>query len=298
MTGFLTSFPLTLLIVATLLLATACGAHAVLSRTRRILTISAMWNAVLVALVTLPVLVLIAPRLSVPCLPTAWIASESTSVRAAVVPPTMAPLSQEPAPAKPRPPATTDVRRAPQPDSGTTILGLPWTWLMVTSTYGGGVLILSVRLWLALRDVARLRKSGQRLIDVRWRVAADRLSQRLGLTRRAGLRVTDDLPVPATVGWWQPIVLIPSSVARNSTAGEREAILLHELAHIRRADYAWHVLHELVRVLYWPHPLIWLAGRWIVAVREHVCDQVCVHHIGNAHGYRDTLLDVAGRIMG
>jgi hypothetical protein len=79
----------------------------------------------------------------------------------------------------------------------------------------------------------------------------------------------------------------------DAEPGLIDAVLLHELCHIRRRDYAWNLLLRVVQSLYWPHPLVWVASRVIEGVREQVCDQLCVHWITGRPGYRAVLVAVA-----
>jgi hypothetical protein len=120
----------------------------------------------------------------------------------------------------------------------------------------------------------------------RWR-------DRLGVRRPVALLATDRVGVPVVVGWLRPAVLVPGSIAATASPSLIDAIILHELAHVRRGDYAWNLVRKAVQILYWPHPLAWLAGRAIASVREQACDDLCVHVLGGPDSYRDSLLEVA-----
>ena len=74
-------------------------------------------------------------------------------------------------------------------------------------------------------------------------------------------------------------------------------MVVHELGHIKRGDYGWNLIHRIVRIVYWPHPFVWLAGPYIGAVREQACDDLCVHALGGPSTYRRSLLEVASRVV-
>jgi BlaR1 peptidase M56 len=103
--------------------------------------------------------------------------------------------------------------------------------------------------------------------------------------------------VPVALGWLRPTIVLPDSLTGPSSAGSIDAVLLHELAHVRRGDYAWNVILRVVQAAYWPHVLVWVLGRAIAEVRERVCDELCVYEMGSPAAYRDALLSVARGIV-
>ena len=99
--------------------------------------------------------------------------------------------------------------------------------------------------------------------------------------------------MPVVVGWLRPMILLPDPPDSGDPAEHVEAILLHELAHVRRGDYAWNLLLRVIEAAYWPHPLVWLLGRAVVESRERACDAFCVHQMGGTSDYREALLAMA-----
>src|SRR5947207_2309310 len=85
---------------------------------------------------------------------------------------------------------------------------------------------------------------------------------------------------------------------RDLPRKSRDGVIVHELAHILRGDYGWHLLLRLVQAALWFHPLIWLAERRIHFIRERACDEFSVHALGSCEQYVETLLAIAGRIKG
>ena len=78
---------------------------------------------------------------------------------------------------------------------------------------------------------------------------------------------------PGLVGIWRPVILLPAGLARHLTQAEMEAVLAHELCHLRRRDNLLASLHMLVEGLFWFHPLVWWIGKRLCEERERACDE-------------------------
>ena len=78
--------------------------------------------------------------------------------------------------------------------------------------------------------------------------------------------------VPVVIGYLKPVILIPAGLLANLPVDQVEAILLHELAHIRRADYLVNLLQTMVESLLFYHPAVWWISHVIRTEREHCCD--------------------------
>ncbi len=164
---------------------------------------------------------------------------------------------------------------------------------LVSIVYLAGATLLAVRLIGSLWAVRRLRRSASPLDDADWTRALRKWRQRLGIRRPVFLAWSDRIRVPATVGWRRPVILLPASLAEPGADGHRDAILLHELAHVRRRDYAWQLLLRATQAIYWPHPLMWVMARMTAAAREQTCDDLCVGCLTSRQSYRTTLIEVA-----
>ena len=113
-----------------------------------------------------------------------------------------------------------------------------------------------------------------------WRLALDRCRRRLGINRAVGLAWSPRVECPGGPGMDQADHRAPGITGGTAPSGHADAVLLHELAHVRRGDYPWNVLLRLVEAVYWPHPLVWVLGRAIAELRERACDDLCVHELG------------------
>jgi beta-lactamase regulating signal transducer with metallopeptidase domain len=161
---------------------------------------------------------------------------------------------------------------------------LPWLvcgWL-------SGVLLLASRMvggWLL---VLRLKKSAE-AVPRRFEELLARVSGRLRVRRAVRLCRSALVEVPTVVGHLRPVILIPAGALLGLTPRQLEAVLAHELAHVRRWDYAVNLLQTVAETLLFYHPAAWwLSGR-VRAEREHACDDAAVEATGDALSYARAL---------
>ncbi|HXG56054.1 MAG TPA: TonB family protein [Vicinamibacterales bacterium] len=121
-------------------------------------------------------------------------------------------------------------------------------------------------------------------------IASAEVQQALGTHAR--VQYVEDLEQPATFGIFRPVVLLPRRVRDMDPSVER-AVLVHELLHVRRRDWAWMVAEELVRAALWFNPAIWWLVDRVQATREEVVDQAAVQLSGGRRPYVRALLEFA-----
>ena len=176
-----------------------------------------------------------------------------------------APRATPPAPpsdARPAPPnlfaLVLDELRRPSAASESSAWG--WReWLAVG--FLASALIGLGRLGIGLGGIARLRVRSRPIVDIELDDMLQLLRAELCCTRQVELRELAELTTPATIGWRRPVLLLPADW-RSWDAEERRAILAHELAHVRRGDFAAGVAAQLAVALHFYHPLAhWLANR-------------------------------------
>lgn len=155
-----------------------------------------------------------------------------------------------------------------------------------------GVVLLGLRIGLSRVAAARLRRRAQRISDPMLQAMLACVGRAHGLGRVPELRLSDELPTPATLGCWRPMVLLPS--AATTWPPERlEPILAHELAHIVRRDGLTSLLRDVACAVYWCSPLIWLVARRLTVERECACDDRALLSGVEPARYGMLLLDVA-----
>lgn len=164
---------------------------------------------------------------------------------------------------------------------------LPW----VVVLWLAGVLAMSLRLtsgWLAVR---RLWKAGTHPVPPDCGKALERLARRLRVTRPVRVLQSALVQVPAVVGWLRPAILLPASALTGLTPLQLDALLAHELAHVRRYDYLVNLLQSAVEALLFYHPAAWWVSRRVRDEREHCCDDLAVAACGgDAQFYAMALL--------
>ena len=166
---------------------------------------------------------------------------------------------------------------------------LPWIvcgWLV-------GVLLVSawhLRGWM---QVQRVRRADGRPVGDGVHQVLTRLSRRLGVTRAVHAVESALLRVPTVVGWIRPVILLPAGALTGLTGEQLEAILAHELAHIRRLDYLVNLLQTVAETLLFYHPGVWWVSRCIRAERENCCDDLAVQACGRPLVYARALTAVA-----
>ena len=171
-------------------------------------------------------------------------------------------------------------------------VGSAFPWLIALSAlWFCGVLLAALRPLLGLWGIARLSQTSIAVLDAPTLALTAECASALGLSRTPTLRQAE-APVPMTWGWRQPVVLLPVG-AQDWPEGRLRAVLLHELAHIRRRDWLSHRFADLVCALYWFHPLAWLTARRLRTEGEIACDDLVLTSGIAAPDYARHLLDVA-----
>ena len=162
---------------------------------------------------------------------------------------------------------------------------VPWlapVWLV-------GVWISCVRHFTGLLSVRRLRNRGVCSPPDAWRERLAHLRERLQLLRTVQLLESSLVEVPIVLGHFRPLILIPVGLLTQMPVEQVEAILLHELAHIRRQDYLFNLVQRVVEGLLFYHPAVWWISHVIRIERENCCDDMVVAVSGNAHEYASAL---------
>lgn len=138
-------------------------------------------------------------------------------------------------------------------------------------------------------QLQRLRRRMVRAVGDPLQQRLEELSSRLGVHRAVGLLESALVEVPTVVGWLRPVILLPASALTGLSLQQLEAIIAHELAHIRRYDYLVNMLQTVVEILGFYHPAIWWISRRIRIERENCCDDLAVHVCGSSLQYARAL---------
>jgi TonB family protein len=162
-----------------------------------------------------------------------------------------------------------------------------WSEVALACLLGG---VAARGLWLAIGagNLRRLRRSAVR-VDPVPAIVRD-VEERIGVG--ADVYVSDRVAGPITFGVWRPVVIVPPAVLDMDVALQ-EAIVTHELLHVRRRDWLSVIGEEVIRTVFWFHPAMWwLIGR-IQLSREHVVDEAVIRLTASRDAYVEALLAVA-----
>jgi GWxTD domain-containing protein len=162
---------------------------------------------------------------------------------------------------------------------------LPW----IAPFWAAGVLFFHLRSlggWMAAR---RLRHAGVCRAPADWQQRLDGLAARLRISKPAALLESCLADVPVVIGYLRPVILMPVGLLAGLPVAQVEAILIHELAHIRRQDYLVNLMQTFVEGLLFYHPAVWWISGVIRAERENCCDDLAVAAIGDARQYAAAL---------
>ena len=190
----------------------------------------------------------------------------------AVVPPAAA--VQNPAPAQP---VLLD------PSTAARALGLIW----IT-----GAAISVLLLLVGFGRLAWLSSHSERIRQGPWSDLAEDIARQYGLRRPVVLLQSEHPTLLVTWGLFRPKVILPAA-AREWAPDRMRVVLCHELAHIRRSDWAAQMTAELLRSIYWFNPLMWMASTRLRRDSEQACDDEVLNHGIDGPDYAAHLLDLA-----
>jgi beta-lactamase regulating signal transducer with metallopeptidase domain len=169
--------------------------------------------------------------------------------------------------------------------AGTTLRWVPLLWA------GGAVMLLAALLG-ALAQLRVMAREAEPVFDPAVQRAATRAARRLGVGRPVRILSTSARAMPMTWGVVYPVVLLPRDAASWSPS-RLDAVLMHEVAHVRRLDYLTQFLARIVCALLWFHPLAWYAARRLRVERELACDDLVLRAGSRPSEYAGHLLELA-----
>jgi beta-lactamase regulating signal transducer with metallopeptidase domain len=168
----------------------------------------------------------------------------------------------------------------------------PTALLVIVMAWAIGVFAMTLRLiggWMLTRRLAtRAAIAVSPSIDA----AARAIARRLEIRRAVAILESGAVVVPTLVGWLKPVVLLPAAALAGLSPEQLQAVLAHELAHVRRHDYLVNLLQSMVETLLFYHPATWWVSAQIRAEREHCCDDLAVEVCGDRLVYASALAEL------
>ncbi|PZF74242.1 M56 family metallopeptidase [Taibaiella soli] len=161
-----------------------------------------------------------------------------------------------------------------------------FSWLV--ALYFLGLLIMTVRLVRSITDTFRTKRFNE-VPDDKWYQTLEMLKQRMGIDSEVWLRISRSITVPIVMGFIKPLIILPVAVLNQLSEDQLEAILLHELAHIKRQDYLVNMLQNIIETVLFFNPFVWHISSQIRREREHCCDDLVISCTENPFTYATAL---------
>ena len=150
------------------------------------------------------------------------------------------------------------------------------SWIVGAWAFCAGALALRMALGLLwVRQAARAQAT-----DAQWQARLASMARGFGIARQVRLQVVEGLASPVTAGWLKPVVLVPAALLTGMPAQLLEALLAHELAHVRRCDYLVNLAQGVIESLLFYHPAVWWISHRIRVEREHIADDLAANSLG------------------
>jgi beta-lactamase regulating signal transducer with metallopeptidase domain/predicted nucleic acid-binding Zn-ribbon protein len=153
---------------------------------------------------------------------------------------------------------------------------IPW----VVIAWSIGCAFFSLRMVLGLSWIANARRHSLTSTDGSLQSKLNLLAIQFELNRPIQLLICNELDSPVTAGWWKPIVLMPAALATRLPPDVIEALLAHELAHIKRHDYLINLIQSAIEAVLFFHPVVWWLSKQIRIERENIADDLAAEILG------------------
>ncbi len=161
---------------------------------------------------------------------------------------------------------------------------------LITAFYLLGLLFCVLKLTIGIINISWFKNNKYLKLDDYLTNISIQLSTKFRLIKTVPVYMSDKIFVPLTIGFIKPMIVFPFALINHLSAEQTEAILLHELAHIKRADYLLNVLLGVVRSFLFFNPVVWMMEREISKYREQSCDDLVLNLTSNKLAYAQALL--------
>lgn len=140
------------------------------------------------------------------------------------------------------------------------------------------------------RYVQIIRRYGLTKADVHWRMFVKKVASQMGINKPVQVWLSELVSSPVTIGCLKPVILLPLAVINHLTPQQLEAILLHELSHIKRYDYLVNLIINFIQTILYFNPFVKAFVKTVEREREKSCDEMVLQFQYNPHEYATALL--------
>ncbi|RFS20550.1 hypothetical protein DVR12_18470 [Chitinophaga silvatica] len=156
-----------------------------------------------------------------------------------------------------------------------------------------GMGMMIIKLGSDLFQLQRIRTLNTEPIGDAWQKYVQKLAAQLQIPKKVSLLISHQVTVPVMLGFFKPLILVPIAMVNNLTEVQLEAVLLHELAHIKRNDYLLNIFQSIVETILFFNPFIWMISKVIRIEREHCCDDLVIANTAQPIQYAHALVALA-----
>ena len=148
----------------------------------------------------------------------------------------------------------------------------------------------SIQLFAGLNSIYQLRNNEVYTVGRKWNKKLNELSDGLGIKQTVSILQSGIAQVPMVLGHFKPLILIPVGLLNGLSSAEVEAILCHELAHIKRRDYLVNLLQSIIEIVFFFNPAVLWVSKLIRNERENCCDDLAISQMHDKRNYVNALI--------
>jgi beta-lactamase regulating signal transducer with metallopeptidase domain len=162
----------------------------------------------------------------------------------------------------------------------------------LVALYAVGLVVQIIILVYSYRKLEQVKRAAHECVPTVWQERFQQVLYRLKIKKTVLFKLSDKVNVPLVIGFFKPIILFPVSMATQLDLQQVEAILIHELSHVRRNDFLLNLIKTAIETVLFFNPFVWLSTRFIRIEREHDCDDLVVKFTGTPLTYAHALLKI------
>ncbi|MEO8149511.1 MAG: M56 family metallopeptidase [Bacteroidia bacterium] len=151
-----------------------------------------------------------------------------------------------------------------------------------------GMIFLILKITVSYFKMQTLRMNGIVEIDA-WQQNFEILIQRFNLSANIKIFFSEHVDAPMMMGFFKPTILLPIAIINNLSIEQVEAIIMHELAHVKRNDYIINIMQNIIEAIFFFNPFVWIISNEIRMERENSCDDLVLKNQNNPVNYAEAL---------
>lgn len=185
--------------------------------------------------------------------------------------------------------------------TGTGLLSALLQWMLkgerllpyISMAYLLLMIFLCIRWFMGYRQTQLIRYQGLHKMPAEWRLFVQKIAAQLNIKKNVRVFLSEQVSTPLTIGFLKPIILVPMASINHLSTQQMEAVLLHEMAHIKRYDYLVNILLSIAEIGLFFNPFTQLISKSICKERENSCDDWVLQFQYEAPVYAEALLRIA-----